>query len=118
MNDDELLKKFNEAKEHALKNPEKQAKGGCKSCKKKKTEITEFEPLQLVDTYVPDYPEIQEAFLLMQERNVTKEMHTKINKVYKALLNEDLPFGCSGCGQKHFRKFKHYIENVLGLKYN
>lgn len=114
--EDEILKKVEEAKELAKTNPGK-TKKGCKSCKKKKE--VELQPtFQAIMTTIelpPTAEEIKEAFLLMQERNVTKEMHTKINAVYKRIFNEDLPFGCKGCGGVHFRRFKHYIEKVLGL---
>lgn len=113
---DEIQRKLEEAREFAKKNPAK--KKGCSKCKKKKEEeitVSEFKPLELIEL-PPTAEEIREAFLLMEERNVTKEMHTKINAVYKRIFNEDLPFNCKSCGAVHYRKFKYYIDKVLGLK--
>jgi len=85
----------------------------CTTCKKKKV-ITELEPT-IIEVLPPTIDEITEAYILMQGRNVSKEDYEKINKVYEQIFNEKLPYGCSGCGQKHFRKFDHYIRYTLKL---
>ncbi len=89
---------------------------GCKSCKKGK-EVTELQGLIEIST--EDYPitmdEIKEAYIMMTGRNITPEQYSKINRVYKSIFNEDLPYGCKSCGSTHFRKFDYHIREVLKI---
>lgn len=90
---------------------------GCRSCKKGK-EVTELQ--ELIEIPQDDLPisleEIKEAYIMMTGLGITPEQHAKINRVYKYIFNEDLPYGCKSCGSTHFRKFTYHIKEVLKLK--
>lgn len=87
----------------------------CKSCKKKKKEITEELPLVPVE-YIPDANDIKLAYEeLTSYGGVREDKKQFISKVYSSIFNEELEYTCGSCVSTQARKFKHYITNVLKL---
>lgn len=87
----------------------------CKKCKKKKP-VTQLEPL-VEEVIFPTIDEIKYAYIEMSSAGGLKpELYDRVNTTYKAIFNEDLLRNCGSCGQRQFRKFTHYIKNVLKIK--
>ena len=87
---------------------------GCASCKKKPP-ITELPPvIEIEPIYQPTPEEIKLAYVELGNKNI--ELHKEqINKVYKALFNEDFDFGCKTCVNAQARKLREYIKRDLGI---
>lgn len=101
----ELMEKFNKAKEEALNNPQKSKK--CASCKKKK-EVTKLPEVE--EIYIPSIEEIREAYFeLTNMMGVKEEKKPFISKVYKAVFGVDMDWTCRGCGNKQAVKFTNYM---------
>lgn len=87
---------------------------GCASCKKKAL-ITELPPvIEIEEIYQPTIEEIKLAYVELGNKNI--EPHKEqINKVYKALFNEEFDFGCKTCVNAQARKLREYIKRDLGI---
>ena len=118
MNDD-ILDKFNKAKQEAIDNPPKK-KRGCTSCKKKNIEVTELPPIDLnpEPIYIYDEEDIVKAYYEMVRRDgIKQESKVFINDVYKQLFNEDFIFDkCISCKNKQYHKLRNYV--LYNLKVN
>ena len=87
-------------------------KKGCTSCKKKAaTPITLPEIIEEEDIYIPSVQDIQLAYLELGNTVANKQEF--INKVYRALFNEDFNFGCRTCVNGQARRLRNYIIEVL-----
>lgn len=110
MNDD-ILEKFNQAKQEAIDNPPKKKKG-CTSCKKKK-EVVELPPVELTTEpiYVYDEEDIVKAYHEMVRREgIKEESKVFISGVYKQLFNEEFIFDrCMSCKNTQYHKLRNYI---------
>jgi len=107
--DKELLDKIKSLK---VDTPVKKKR--CTECKKKKTvtklpDLIEEEPI-----YVPTQEDIMLAYLELGNRDNKK--HPLINKVYRALFNQDFNFGCASCVNVQVRVFKDYIQTHFNIK--
>lgn len=89
-------------------------KKGCTSCKKKAL-MTELPPvIEIEEIYIPTVEEIKLAYVELGNKNL--EPHKEqINKVYKALFNEEFDFGCKTCVNAQARKLKEFIKRELGI---
>jgi hypothetical protein len=89
-------------------------KRGCTSCKKKAaTPIALPEIIEEEEIYMPSVQDIQLAYLELGNRVANKQEF--INKVYRALFDEDFNFGCRTCVNGQARRLKNYIKDVLKL---
>lgn len=117
MNND-ILEKFNQAKQEAIENPPKKKKG-CTSCKKKK-EVVELPPVDLTPEpiYVYDEEDIVKAYHEMVRREgIKEESKVFISGVYKQLFNEEFIFDrCMSCKNTQYHKLRNYI--LYNLKKN
>jgi hypothetical protein len=87
----------------------------CKDCKKKKETITKLPELIEEEVfYIPTREEIMLAYVELGSKGTDK--HPFINKVYKALFNEDFDFFCASCVNRQGRKLKNFIESNLNTK--
>ena len=87
----------------------------CRSCKKKKQELTELPPVVQVE-YIPDVQDIKLAFAeLTSYGGVKEDKKAFISKVYQAIFNEELEYSCGSCVSTQARKFKNYIKNTLKI---
>lgn len=87
----------------------------CRSCKKKKEEITELPPVVQME-YIPDVNDVKIAFAeLTSYGGVKEDKKAFISKVYKAIFNEELIYDCHSCVSTQARKFNNYIKNVLKI---
>lgn len=118
MNDD-ILEKFNKAKQEAIENPPKK-KRGCTSCKKKKDVVTELPPIDLTPEpiYVYDEEDIVKAYHEMVRRDgIKQESKVFINGVYQQLFNEEFKFdNCMSCKNNQYHKLRNYV--LYKLKVN
>ena len=129
---------LNHLNQNQVSNMEK--KKPCKTCKKKEIEEPLIDPFDNLDEFfvetqdqlldkelriwkqeqidnIPTMEEIITVYKLMSSNSGVKvQDQPRVNNVYKSLFKEDLPFGCGQCGEKHYRKFKYYIENILKLE--
>ena len=104
--EDELKNKLQSLKSDGKK------KKGCKSCKKKAaTPITLPDIIEEEEIYMPSVEDIQLAYLELGNRVANKQEF--INKVYKALFDEEFNFGCRTCVNGQARRLKNYIIEVL-----
>lgn len=112
---EDILEKFNKAKQEAINNPPKKKKG-CTSCKKKKevTELPEIDltPLPLI---IYDEEDIVKAYHETVRRDgIKEESKVFINDVYKQLFNEDFRFdNCISCKNNQYHKLRNYIRYHL-----
>ncbi len=113
---DEILEKFNKAKQEAIDNPPKRKKG-CTSCKKKKNEVTELPELEPIEEIVIvfDQEDILKAYYAIIEKNgIREEMKPLISGVFKQLFKEDFNFGrCASCKNNQYHKLRNYIRFEL-----
>ena len=87
-------------------------KKGCTSCKKKAaTPIALPEIIEEEDIYIPSVQDIQLAYLELGNTVANKQEF--INKVYRALFDEDFNFGCRTCVNGQARRLRNYIKDVL-----
>lgn len=108
--DKELLDKIKSLKVDA---PVKKKR--CTECKKKKQPVTKLpEVIEEEEIYVPTQDDIMLAYLELGNRDNRK--HPFINKVYRALFNQDFNFGCASCVNVQVRVFKNYIETTFNVK--
>jgi hypothetical protein len=116
MND--ILEKFNRAKQEAIDNPPKK-KRGCTSCKKKKDEITELPELEPIEDIVIvfDNEDIVKAYYASVDRGgIKEEMKPLISGVYKQIFNEEFDFGkCMSCKNNQYHKLRNYIRFELKI---
>jgi hypothetical protein len=106
--EDELKNKLQSLKSDGKK------KKGCTSCKKKAaTPITLPEIIEEENIYMPSPQDIQLAYLELGNRVANKQEF--INKVYRALFDEDFNFGCRTCVNGQARRLRNYIKDVLKL---
>ena len=110
MNDD-ILEKFNKAKQEAIENPPKKKKG-CTSCKKKK-EVVELPVVDLTPQplLVYDDEDIVKAYNEMTRRDgIKEESKVFISGVYKQLFNEEFRFdNCMSCKNTQYHKLRNYV---------
>jgi len=85
----------------------------CTSCKKKKEPIKLPEIIEEENIYMPTREDIQLAYLELGNRVDNKQEF--INKVYRALFDEDFNFGCRTCINGQARRLRNYIKDVLKL---
>jgi hypothetical protein len=109
----DILEKFNQAKQEAIENPPKK-KRGCGACKKKKNEITELPPVEFTEepVYVYDDEDIVKAYYeMVRVGGVKEESKVFISGVYKQITGgEEFIFGnCIDCKNTQYRKFRNYI---------
>jgi hypothetical protein len=113
---DEILEKFNKAKQEAIDNPPKRKKG-CTSCKKKKNEVTELPELEPIEEIVIvfDQEDILKAYYAITEKDgIREEMKPLISGVFKQLFKEDFNFGrCASCKNNQYHKLRNYIRFEL-----
>jgi len=113
---DEILEKFNKAKQEAIDNPPKRKKG-CTSCKKKKNEVTELPELEPIEEIVIvfDQEDILKAYYAITEKDgIREEMKPFISAVFKQLFKEDFNFGrCASCKNNQYHKLRNYIRFEL-----
>lgn len=107
----DILEKFNQAKQEAIDNPPKKKKG-CTSCKKKK-EVIELPPVDLnpEPIYIYDEEDIVKAYHEMVRREgIKEESKVFISGVYKQLFNEEFIFDrCMSCKNTQYHKLRNYI---------
>ena len=107
----DILEKFNKAKQEAIDNPPKRKKG-CTSCKKKK-DVVELPTVDLTPEpiYVYDDEDIVKAYYEMVRREgIKEESKVFISGVYKQLFNEDFNFdNCMSCKNNQYHKLRNYI---------
>lgn len=113
---DEILEKFNKAKQEAIDNPPKRKKG-CTSCKKKKNEVTELPELEPIEEIVIvfDDDDIVKAYHEVVNRDgIREEAKVFINGVYQQLFNEEFRFdNCISCKNNQYHKLRNYIRYHL-----
>jgi len=113
---DEILEKFNKAKQEAIDNPPKRKKG-CTSCKKKKNEVTELPELEPIEEIVIlfDQEDIVKAYYaITQKDGIKEEMKPFISAVYKQVFKEEFDFGrCMSCKNNQYHKLRNYIRFEL-----
>lgn len=98
------------------KNKPVEKKKPCKTCKKKKEEITEKLPVIQVEL-PPDVSEIKLAYEeLTSYSGVKEDKKPFISRIYKEIFNEELEYNCGVCVSTQARKFKYYITEVLKEK--
>jgi hypothetical protein len=118
MMSNDILEKFNKAKQEAIDNPPKKVKG-CKSCKKK-NEVVELPEISFIEEplIVFDEDNIVKAYYEVVRRDgIREESKVFINDVYKQLFNEEFIFDkCISCKNKQYHKFRNYI--LYNLKVN
>ena len=87
-------------------------KKGCTICKKKAaTPIALPEIIEEEEIYMPSVQDIQLAYLELGNTVANKQEF--INKVYRALFDEDFNFGCRTCVNGQARRLRNYIIEVL-----
>lgn len=110
------MDRLEQLKKEAIENPPVKVKG-CKSCKKKKeVEVkgnTEL-PVELTE-YIPTLQEIKEAYVELGNPHLNDKQKVFINKVYKAIFNEDFDFTCISCRHKQGIIFANYMKHTLKL---
>ena len=115
---EDILEKFNKAKQEAIDNPPKKKKG-CTSCKKKK-EVIELPPIDfnVEPIYIYDEEDIVKAYHEMVRRDgIKEESKVFIKDVYQQLFNEEFIFDrCISCKNKQYHKLRNYI--LYNLKKN
>ena len=113
---EDILEKFNKAKQEAIENPPKKKKG-CTSCKKKKNEVTELPTIDLTPEplIVFDDEDIVKAYHEVVNRDgIREEAKVFINGVYQQLFNEDFRFdNCISCKNNQYHKLRNYIRYHL-----
>jgi hypothetical protein len=113
---EDILEKFNKAKQEAIDNPPKK-KRGCASCKKKKNEITELPELEPIEEIVIvfDDEDIVKAYHEVVNRDgIREEAKVFINGVYQQLFNEEFRFdNCISCKNNQYHKLRNYIRYHL-----
>jgi len=114
----DILEKFNQAKQEAIDNPPKRKKG-CTSCKKKK-EVVELPPIEFTEepVYVFDDEDIVKAYHEMVRREgIKEESKVFISGVYKQLFNEEFIFDrCMSCKNTQYHKLRNYILYKLNKR--
>jgi len=115
---EDILEKFNKAKQEAIDNPPKK-KRGCASCKKKKNEITELPELEPIEEIVIvfDDEDIVKAYHEVVNRDgIREEAKVFINGVYQQLFNEEFRFdNCISCKNNQYHKLRNYIRYHLKM---
>jgi hypothetical protein len=90
-------------------------KKGCTTCKKKKEVITTLPEVEEFEVfYIPTNEEIHLAYVELGNR--VEDKSEFINKVYKALFDEDFNFGCKSCVNAQARRLRNYIIEVLKIE--
>jgi len=98
------------------KNKPMEKKKPCKTCKKKKEELTKLPEVVKVELF-PDINEIKLAYEeLTSYGGVKEEKKEFISKVYQTIFNEELEYNCRVCVSTQARKMKHYIKDILKVK--
>ena len=111
---DPIIEKVEKLKEEAKQNPTKSKK--CHSCKKKKTEIKELEPIIQTEV-IPNIDEIKLAYYeLTNMKGVNEEKKPFISDVYRFIFNEELDYACNVCVSTQARKFHNYLTKTLKLR--
>lgn len=107
------LERLEELKKQVIDNPPKKVKGGCKSCKKKKDQVTEVTlPIPFEPEYIPSLSDLKLAYLEMNNmRGIDNHAKPLINKVFLSLYNEPFDFDCRSCISKQVIKFYHYLKD-------
>lgn len=106
------LERLEQLKGEAIANPLKKAKG-CKSCKKKKDQITEVklpDPFE-VEEYIPSKVELQTAFVAVSNpRGINDQDKPLVTRVYKAIFKEDFDYYCASCMSKSVTRLLNYLK--------
>lgn len=108
--------RLEQLKKEAIENPPVKVKG-CKSCKKKKEVVVEANtelPVAITE-YIPTIDEIKSAYVELGNPNLTEEQKKFINKVYKAIFNEDFDFTCVTCRHKQGIIFGNHLRYNLNI---
>ena len=107
----ELQDRMDKLKQEYIDNPPKK-KRGCTSCKKKKNEVIELEPvIQDEDMFIPTSSDIKLAYAeLTSLLGVKDDKKEFIGKVFKFLFNEEFDWTCRSCVNNQARRFRIYIN--------
>ena len=112
---EELLEKFNKAKQEAIENPPKK-KRGCGNCKKKKPDV-ELPEVSFIEEplIIFDQEDIVKAYNEMVRRDgIKEESKVFISSVFRQLFNEEFKFNnCMSCKNSQYHKFRNYIRFEL-----
>lgn len=111
------MDRLEQLRKEAIENPPKKVKG-CKSCKKKKeVEVQANTELPVTITeYIPTLDEIKQAYVELGNPRLTEEQRIFINKVYKAIFNEEFDFHCPSCKHKQGTIFGNYLRHTLKIR--
>jgi hypothetical protein len=108
---EEIMEKINKAKQEAIENPPKK-KRGCSSCKKKKNEVQELPPLEIVEPMTFTDEDVILAYQAMTHFDgILEESKVFISEVYKHLFKEEFVFdNCVSCKNNQYHKMRNYIR--------